>query len=138
MADISITAANVTASANAVVRKEYTFGATITAGQLVYLDTNNRWQLVDQNAGATGNGITDLRGVALNGGANTQPAAVCTEDIDFTPGGTVTNGSAVYGSSNAGAVTHDVPGSGSYPVYVGQAKSASKIVLKINASGANI
>ena len=138
MADITITAANVVASSTAVIRKEYNFGAAVTAGQLVYLDTSNKWQLSDADAASTGNGITDLRGIALCGGANNQPAAVVVEDSDFTPGGTLTNGIAVYGSDNAGAVTHDVPGSGSYPVSLGVAKSATKLVLKPVASGANI
>jgi hypothetical protein len=138
MADISITAANVVASATAVIRKEYNFGATVTAGQLVYLDTSNKWQLADADAAATGNGITDVRGIALCGGANNQPAAVVVEDSDFTPGGTLTNGTAVYGSDNAGAVTHDVPSTSSYPVVLGVAKSTSKLVLKPVASGAVI
>lgn len=138
MADISITAASVLASSTAQIEAGYKFGATVTAGQVVYLNSSNQWALLDMNAAATGNGITDKRGIALNGGASGQPAAVVLEDSDFTPGGTLTNGSAVYGSTNAGAITHDVPASGSYPVYLGQAKSTSKMVLKINASGAVI
>jgi hypothetical protein len=135
MADITITAANVAASSTAVIKKEYNFGATVTAGQIVYLDTANKWQLGDSNAAVTGNEQTATRGYALNGGANNQPAAVVVEDSDFTLGGTLTNGSAVYESVNAGASTHDVPTTGAYPVYMGQAKSASKMVLKPNASG---
>lgn len=135
MADISITAANVAASSTATIRKEYNFGATVTAGQVVYLDTSNKWQLADSNAAVTGNEQNAVRGIALCGGANNQPAAVVIEDSDFTPGGTLTNGTAVYGSVNAGALSHDVPTTGSYPVYLGQAKSASKLVLKTNASG---
>lgn len=138
MADISITAASVLASATAVIRREYTAGATITAGQLVYLNASNQWVLADANAAATGNGITDLRGIALNGASSGQPLSVCVEDSDFTPGGTLTNGSAVYGSNTAGGITHDVPGSGAYPVSLGVAKSASKMNLKTCASGAVI
>jgi hypothetical protein len=138
MADISITAASVLASSTATISKQYNFGATVTAGQTVYLNASNQWVLLDLNAAATGNGITDVRGVALNGGASGQPAAVVIEDSDFTPGGTLTNGSAVYGSTNAGGVTHDVPASGSYPVSLGLAKSTTKMVLKIVASGAVI
>jgi hypothetical protein len=135
MADISITAANVAASSTATVRKEYNFGATVTAGQVVYLDTNNKWQLADSNAAVTGNETNATRGIALCGGANNQPAAVVLVDDTFTPGGTLTNGSAVYESLNAGAITHDVPTTGAYPVYLGHAKSASAMVLKPNASG---
>lgn len=136
--DITITAANVLASSTATISKQYNFGATVTAGQAVYLDSSNEWQLLDTNAAATGNGVSDTRGIALNGGASGQPAAVVIEDTAFTPGGTLTNGSAVYGSITAGGVTHDVPATGAYPVYLGQAKSTSQMVLKINASGAVI
>lgn len=139
MADLSVTAANVLASSTAVVERGYNFGATFTAGQAGYLDTStNTWKLLDLNAAATGNGITDKRGIALNGGASGQPGTFVIEDTDFTPGATLTNGTAVYGSTTAGGITHDIPGSGSYPVYIGQAKSTSKMVLKFNASGAVI
>lgn len=140
MADIAITAANVAtgASSNPTVRREYVAGATITQGQAVYLDANNKWQLLDLNAAATGNGISDLRGIALTAGSSGQPMSVAVEDTDFTPGGTLTNGSAVYGSNTAGGITHDIPITGAYPVCLGIAKSASKMVLRITASGAVI
>ena len=138
MADISITAANVLGSSTAVRLSQYKAGATITAGQIVYLNSSNQWALLDLNAAATGNGITDVRGIAECGASSGQPLSVVTEDSDFTVGGTLTNGSALYGSTTAGGITHDVPGSGSYPVYVGQAKSTTKAVIKFNASGAVI
>lgn len=135
MAAISITAASVLASATASIRKEYTFGATVTAGQVVYLNTSNQWVLADSDAASTGNGITDTMGIALSGGASGQPAAVVVEDSDFTPGGTLTNGSAVYLFTTAGAIAHDVPTTAAYPVCLGIAKSTSKMVLKRVASG---
>lgn len=141
MADISITAANVAASTagTAVKRSEYNFGATITQGQAVYLDSSNTWQKLDLNAAATGNGITDLRGIALNSGASGQPATVVVYDEDFTPGGTLTNGLVVYGSNTPGGITQaDIPTTGAYPVSLGIAKSTTKMVLKITASGAVI
>jgi hypothetical protein len=135
MAAISITAANVLASAAAVVRREFTFGATVTAGQAVYLNTSNQWVLADSDAAATGNGILDTMGIALNGGAAGQPASVCIEDTDFTPGGTLTVGSTVYLFTTAGAIAHDVPANPSYPVVLGVAKSTSKMVLRRIATG---
>lgn len=136
MAAISITAASVLASATASIRKEYTFGATVTAGQVVYLNTSNQWVLADSDAASTGNGITDTMGIALNGGASGQPAAVCVEDSDFTPGGTLTNGLAVYLFTTAGAISQaDIPTTAAYPVCLGIAKSTSKMVLKRVASG---
>jgi hypothetical protein len=139
MADIAITAANVLGSSTAVRLTQYKAGEAITAGQPVYLNSSSQWIKLDINAASTGNGITDVRGIAENSApASGQPLSVVTEDSDFTVGGTLTNGSALYGSTTAGGITHDVPGSGSYPVYIGQAKSTTKAVINFNASGAVI
>ncbi len=139
MADISITAASVLASATAVRRREYNFGfAAATAGLHVYLDPSNLWQKVDSNASATGNGIADLVGITLNGGGIGQPADVCVSDTDFTPGGTLTNGAPVYSSATAGGITHDVPASTAYPRFLGLAKSTTKMNFNPVASGAVI
>ena len=141
MAVLSVTAASVLASTNAstVIRREYNFGAAaMTAGLAVYLDANNVWQKLVSSA-AVGNGIADLRGITLNGGGIGQPAVVCTFDTDFTPGATLTNGIAVYGSTTAGGITQgDIPTTAAYPVFLGVAKSATKLVLNICASGAVI
>ena len=139
MADLSVTAANVLASNSAVISSSYNFEATTTAGQAVYLDASSEWQLLDLDAATIGtNTIGTLRGIALNGGADGQPADVCIKDTDFTPGATLTNGSTVYGSVTAGGIAHDVPGSNAYPVSFGIAKSTSKLNLNITASGAII
>jgi hypothetical protein len=135
MAAVSITAANVIASAAATIRKEYSFAATVTAGQLVYLNASNQWALCDTDGGL-GTGINDLRGIALNGGAINQPASVCTDDPDFTFGGTVSNGLAIYGFTTAGAISFaDIPTTAAYPILVGIAKSATKGILRPMASG---
>lgn len=136
MADISITAASVLASAAAVIRREYNFGyAAATAGQHVYLDTSSTWQKVDSNAAVTGNELTALAGITLNGGGIGQPAVVCTNDTAFTPGGTLTNGSTIYSSDTAGGITMVVPIAGMYPRVLGVAKSASVMNLQPVASG---
>lgn len=136
MAAISITAANVLTSAAATIRREFACGAAaMTAGQLVYLNSSSQWALVDLD-GNLGTGLNDLRGILLSGGGIGQPAAVCTDDPDFTPGGTVSNGLVVYGFTTAGAITFaDIPTTAAYPVVVGIAKSATKMNLKIFASG---
>lgn len=137
MADLSVTAASVVASSAAVIVNNYNFGATVTAGKAVYLDTSSTWQLLDIDAAVTGNEIATLRGIALNGGASGQPASVCIKDTDFTPGATLTNGLAVYGSNTAGGITSaDVPATGTYPVVLGVGKSTTKMNLNPFASGA--
>lgn len=137
MADLSITAASVIASANATVYKQYNFGATVTTGQVVYLDSSNTWQLKDANASSTGNLVNSVTGVSLVGGANGQPAAVVVKDSDFTPGGTLSNGASYYASPNAGAVAPaaDVT-TGNYPTFLFVAKSTTKAHL--NPTGAGI
>lgn len=139
MADISITAANVLPSAAAIINRNFLAGATITRGQAVYLDsTTNTWKLMDANAGATGNELNTTRGIALNDAASGQVIDVCTRDPDFTPGGTLTNGIAVYASNTAGGITHDVPTTAAYPTFLGIPKSATKLNLNPTASGAII
>ena len=136
MAAIAITAANVVPSATAVLRKEYTAGATITAGQVVYLNTSNQWVLADSDAAVTGNGIADLRGVAVNGGSLNQPLTVCVSDPAFTPGGTLSKGLAVYLFTTAGSMSFaDIPTTGAYTVFLGVAISTTQMNLSQVASG---
>lgn len=139
MADLSITAANVLSSANAAPVKSYNYGATITAGQIVYLDSNNKWQLTDADASSAGNNANSIVGVALVGGANNQPGVVATRDVYFTPGATLTNGIAYYASRNAGALcpVADV-GAGNYATVIGIARSTTILNLNPTPSGITV
>ena len=139
MADISITAANVLPSAAAIINRNFLAGATITAGQPVYLDsTTSTWKPIDSNAASTGNELATTKGIALNSAASGQIIDVCVKDTDFTPGGTLTNGATVYTSVTSGGITHDVPTTGAYPTVLGVAKSATKMNLNPISSGAII
>jgi hypothetical protein len=142
MADLAVTAANVLASSAATIERLYNFGATVTTGQAVYLDetvTPPTWKLLDRDAAATGNELATKKGIALNGGASGQPAAVCTKDTDFTPGATLTNGSTIYSSDVAGGITSgDIPTTGDYPTVLMVAKSTTKANLNPTSSGAVI
>ncbi len=136
MADISVTAASVLASSSATILRNYNLGATVTAGQAVYLGSASTWLLIDSNAAVTGNEVATIKGISLAGGASGQPGVVCVKDPSFTPGGTVTNGTAVYSSVTAGGITHDIPTTGAYPTFLGIAKSASTMNLNPTSSGA--
>ncbi len=135
MSDVSITAANVIAGANAKKRTGRA-GATITAGQVVYEDSSDSsdFKLADANASAaTANPV----GIALHGASDGQPLTIVTEDDDFTPGGTLSLSagadSGVYvlsGTAGGIAPVGDLA-SGMYPVILGVAKSATKMNLKI-------
>lgn len=133
MADITITAANVLAGAGASVSRG-TAGATITAGQVVYLDTaDGRWKLADNNSATAL--VRNPGGIALNGASNGQPLAVLTEG-PITIGGTVVAGTAYYLSDTPGGICPVADlGAGEYPSIIGIATSAAVLSVKINASG---
>jgi len=140
MADVTITAANVLASVNAK-KNTVVAGATITAGQPVYLDSaaSNRAKLADANASAA---TSNVVGIALHGAADGQPLTYAYEDDDFTPGFTLSlSGIADDGvyvlSGTAGAIAPVTDlAAGMYPVLLHVAKSTTKSVLKIMRGGA--
>lgn len=139
MADIAITPALVLASAAADIERQYNFGATVTGGQIVYLDetvTPSLWKPLDRDAASGPNAITVKKGIALIGGATGQPAAVCLKDPDLTFGGTVVNGATIYTSDTAGGITTaDIPTTGDYPTVLGVAKSTTKMNFDPVSSG---
>ena len=136
MADLTINAAAVSTSSLATIRREYSGGATLTAGQLVYKNASNQWVTFDSDAGSgAGANVADMRGIALNNCANGQPLAVCTADPNFAIGATVANGVSYYGSVNTGAITATVPVTANYTVHLGVAISTTRINLNPTASG---
>src|SRR3990170_1773817 len=94
MADLAITAANVAAGSGSAVDRTANAGATITAGQLVYKDSANLWQLSDANGAAA---AKTIGGVALHASLNGQPLAVLVSG-PITIGATPAVG-AIYGLS---------------------------------------
>jgi hypothetical protein len=132
MADISITAANVVAGSDAV-RESGTAGATVTAGQLVYLDTSDmKYKLADANGAAA---LRVPNGIALNGASNGQPLSV-QKGGDITIGGTMTAGIPYFLSDTPGGLCPlpDI-GTGEYSCIVGIAKSTSVLAVNIQPSG---
>lgn len=88
MAAITVTAANVLRVDGDVV-DGFNAGATITAGQYVYVDANGAVQAAT-NATSVGSGVGSPQvGVALNGGGTGQPIRI------LKPGGTVNIGGTV-------------------------------------------
>jgi hypothetical protein len=134
MADIAITAASVLAGANADINRLHNAGATITAGQAVYLEgATKTWKLADSN-GASAE-IKTADGFALNGASAGQPLAVQASG-DITIGGTLTAGVAYYLSATPGAIcpVADV-GSGDNVCLLGLAKSTTVLGIDIQAPG---
>ena len=104
MADISITAANVLKSSTGQVSVG-TAGATITAGQAVYIDTGDSNKIKLADADGTSPAFT-LAGIALNAASSGQPVSFCTNDTaGFTIGATVAAGDVIWLSPNPGGLT---------------------------------
>lgn len=137
MADLTITAASVIAGAGAQT-KTGTAGATIAAGDVVYLDTTTtgKWQLADADAAtAAARGQGANVGIALNGASDGQPIVVSVSGA-VTLGAVLTAGAAYYLSGTPGKICPlaDVTG-GDYYTLLGLAASASVLNLDIQYSG---
>lgn len=131
MADYSITAASVRAGTAATVRAG-TAGATITAGQPVYIDSaaSNQIKPARANADTTSRAV----GIALNGAASGQPVDYISKDDDFTVGAaSMAIGDILIVS--AGAAGGIAPASdattGTYVTILGVAKSTTKAKIQV-------
>lgn len=133
MADLSITAANVLAQAGAITDVA-NFGATVTAGQMIYKDTSDGTLKLADNNSATAAARTPL-GMALNGGGAGQPCKFIKEG-DVAMGAILTAGVAYYLSDTPGGICPVADlASGEYPTVIGIAISTTVLRIKINASG---
>jgi hypothetical protein len=134
MTDLAITAASVVAGSNAT-RDIGTAGATITAGQAVYLDSaTNKWLLSDNN----GTGTRQVKGIALNGAALNQPLSVL-KSGDITIGATLTPGVAYYLSATPGGICPVADlATGMDPILIGMAKSTTVLTVEVLDSGVTL
>ena len=132
MADIAITAANVKKGVGAVT-KEVTFGATVTAGMVLYEKaSDSEWYPVDADDAIT---AYNPLGIALCGGADGQRGVVQIAG-EITAGGTLVAGSAYYCSATtAGSFAADLPVAGDYSTLVGIAKTTAIMLLALTAQG---
>lgn len=135
MADLSITAANCVQGTNASV-VDGTLGATVTAGQSVYLDSvTTTYKLADADASAA---AAAAKGVALNGGASGQPVKVQNSG-PITIGGTVVVGKTYIVSATAGGIAPESDSaSGMYKTILGVGISATQIQLQPLVSGVQV
>lgn len=134
MADLTITAANVVAGNNAMTEHGRA-GATITAGQVVYLDgTTGKYLLADSNSATAS--ARKPRGIALHNASNNQPLTILTGG-DITIGATVDpEASGYYLSDTPGGICpHADIGDGEYIVQVGLAKSATVLAVRFIETG---
>ncbi len=133
MSDLSITAANVLPGADAQVEHSY-FGASVTAGQVVYNDTaDNEKKLADANSATAI--VRKVHGIALNGGSDGQPAAV-QRGGTITIGATVVVGKVYVLSATPGGIAPiDDLATGHYVTVIGVGISSTQIKLGFLESG---
>lgn len=134
MADISVTAANV--QPGTATPSNGFFGATVTAGQSVYLDSStNTYKLADADLSAA---AANCAGIALNGGSSGQPATVAV-DGPYTVGGTVVVGKVYVVSATAGGIAPSTDlATGMWTTVLGVGISATQISLKRQVSGVQV
>lgn len=126
MTDISVTAASVRPLNGALIRRG-TAGATLTPGQVVYLDGTNGWKPADASAAAS----AKARGIVVSDGyGSTSFASGQAVDIVFLGPiegfASMTPGASMYVSETAGALNTAAPSTASAAVVpMGWAESAS-------------
>lgn len=132
MADVSVTAGSVIASANAVI-EVVVAGETITAGQPIYINSSGVAMKTDANALASAGAY----GIALHGASVNQSLRIAREDSDFTPGftlslaGAADDGVYVVSATAGGIAPVTDLAAAMYPVILMVAKSTTKAYLKI-------
>jgi hypothetical protein len=134
MADLSITAANVVAGAGSTKRSG-TAGATVTAGQVVYLDSaTNTLKLADNDSATAA--VRSPVGIALHGATANQPLTYLSAG-PITIGATVAVGDVLCLSSTAGGIcpAADIA-AGDYNTIIGIATSTTVVDVNFQESGA--
>ena len=128
--DLSITATNVKPGANAIIRRDWTAGEAITAGQLVYRSSSDfKVYKADSDSGTAA--VRDCIGFALNSAALGAPVFVDIEDDDLTIGATVANGTVYILSATAGGIAPLADATtGWYVTVVCVGKSTTKVAFR--------
>lgn len=133
MADLTITSASVLAGSGAR-RVIGTAGVSVTAGQVVYLDSATATYKLADNNSATAE-VRAPAGIALHAAASGQPLAVHTSG-PITIGAALTAGVAYYLSDTPGGICPVADlASGEYPTILGIATSTTVLNVAIQSAG---
>lgn len=134
MADLAPTAASVVAADEAVVKSEHVAGASLAAGDWVYMDTANNNVMKLAQADGTALEAT-VYGMCLNTAAIGQPVLVARGgNVDF--GCTITVAAVYILSVNAGKIAPVADlASSSYLSIVGYGTAADNLAIAIQNSG---
>jgi hypothetical protein len=111
------------------------YGATISAGQVVYADTadTNKMKLADNNASAA---TAVVYGIAMTPGVSGGYGVVATGGGIILVGTTAAVGETYYAGATAGEIIPDADlATGNYVSRLGTASSATQINLRIENTG---
>lgn len=140
MADLNPTPAQVKRATNSVLG-EGPNGAALLAGEAVYKDAEdgNKVKLADCNVAGPDYEAAGVLGIMVNScpAANGQLAQFVSEgDVELGADAAMTQGRPYFLSGNAGNLCElaDIP-SGGVVTYVGTAKSATVLAVKIHRTG---
>jgi hypothetical protein len=133
MADLTITAASVIAGNGAKTDRGIA-GATITAGQVVYLDaTDNKYKLADNDSATAA--VRSPAGIALHAALAGQPLVVLVSGL-ITIGATVAAGDVYCLSSTPGAICPSADiAAGDYNTIVGIGTSTTVLDVRFHEAG---
>lgn len=136
MADLVITAASV-AAGSGTSQTTGIAGATITAGQVVYLDSaTTTYKLADNDSGTAA--ARTVAGIALHASLSGQPLTILTKG-PITIGATTAIGTVYCLSSTAGAICPSADiASGDYNTILGIGTSVTAIDVLLHAAGAAV
>lgn len=136
MADISVTAASVAAGSNCITQSG-TAGASITAGQTLYIDTANSNVLKLADADLSSLGAT-VAGISLHAAASGQPITYAVAG-NMTFNAVLTAGKVYVNSATAGGIAPVADLTTNWRTSVlGVATTTTNLVLKIyNSDTAN-
>ncbi len=140
MADLTITAANVSITTNAD-RRLVVAGQAASIGDLVFRSggAEGQYHLVDTDAliSAPADQDGSEYGLALStAAAQGQPLVIARDGATVVLGsGVVTTNGTYYGSTTAGKISDTAAASGDFGVVVGTATSSSTLPLNFHASG---
>jgi hypothetical protein len=133
---LSITPSQVVPSASAKVGL-YTAGATITAGQTVYITSGRTVGLADCDAGS---GAQNCIGIAVNGASSGQPVSVLENGV-ITLGAAAApaNGVPYFLSPTAGAISPLAEIlTGDILVYLGVGIGNNQVAVRIHVTAATV
>lgn len=110
------------------------YGVTVTAGQALYRDSADLHDL--KLAQATNAALANIYGIALNGGADGQPAEILRGGL-YNPGATVVVGMAYFVSAAAGGaiVPYSDLTTGDFVSFIGIGITAALILVNFTVSG---